>query len=215
MVEQQLISRGIRDGRVVHAVLKVPRHVFVPGRSLDDAYADRPLPIGEDQTISQPYIVAHMTELLEIPSGAKVLEIGTGSGYQTAVLAELAATVVTVERHAALSAAARARLEALGYSNVHCCVGDGTLGWEAAAPFDRILVTAGAPSVPERVLGQLATDGGMLVLPLGTGKILDLVRVVRHGNDFRSEVHGKCSFVKLIGEFGWPDERESTSSEDA
>jgi protein-L-isoaspartate(D-aspartate) O-methyltransferase len=206
MVEQQLIQRGIRDGRVIHALLAVPRHAFVPGRSLDDAYSDRPLPIGGAQTISQPYIVARMTELLDVFAGARVLEIGTGSGYQTAVLAQLAAEVFTIERIPALSESAREVLDGLGYVNVRFRVGDGTLGWPEAAPFDRIIVTAGAPVLPERVFEQLSPDGGVLVVPVGSGRVLDLVRVVRFGGDFRREVHGKCSFVKLIGEFAWPDE---------
>ncbi len=204
MVELQCVRRGIRDGRVLHALLKVPRHVFVPSRSLADAYSDRPLPIGGDQTISQPYIVARMTELLGVAAEGKVLEIGTGSGYQTAILAELAAAVHTVERLPGLSDGARDRLCELGYRNVHFHVGDGTLGWPEAAPFDRVIITAGAPEVPERVLDQIGSQG-RLVLPLGGGKILDLVRLVRENGSFRREIHGKCSFVRLIGQYGWPE----------
>jgi protein-L-isoaspartate(D-aspartate) O-methyltransferase len=209
LVEDQLLRRGIRDGRVVQAFLKVPRHLFVPGVSLEDAHADRPLFIGENQTISQPYMVARMTELLQVCPDSRILEIGTGSGYQTAILAELAGEVYTIERHPSLAERAAERLEALGYRNVHVRVGDGTLGWDEAAPFDRAIVTAGAPRVPQRIAEQIAPRG-MLVLPLGSGKILDLVRLVRENGTLRREVHGKCAFVKLIGQFGWPDSEEAS-----
>jgi protein-L-isoaspartate(D-aspartate) O-methyltransferase len=212
MIEQQCIGRGIRDARVVQAMLKVPRHSFVAGASLEEAYSDRPLQIGEEQTISQPYMVARMTELLRVPAGARVLEVGTGSGYQTAILAELAAQVLTIERHASLSEHAASLLERLGYSNIRFRVGDGTIGWKEEAPFDRVVITAGSPSVPDRLLSQLA-EGGILVLPLGAGKVLDLVRFVREEGKILRQSHGKCAFVKLIGRFGWPEPASGDASD--
>ncbi|MBI2016379.1 MAG: protein-L-isoaspartate(D-aspartate) O-methyltransferase, partial [Candidatus Rokubacteria bacterium] len=166
MVEEQLARRAIADERVLAAMRKVPRHLFVEEALRDRAYGDHPLPIGEEQTISQPYIVALMTALLELAGTAKVLEIGTGSGYQTAVLAELARRVCSIERLPRLAERARALLEGLGYDNVWIRVGGGTLGWPDEAPFDRILVTAGGPAVPPPLFQQLA-EGGRMVLPLG------------------------------------------------
>lgn len=168
MVENQIRARGIRDPRVLNALLKTPRHLFVPPGQEAQAYGDTPLPIGEDQTISQPYIVAFMTEALHLAPGDKVLEIGTGSGYQAAVLSELAGDVYTIERIETLAADAAERLRRLGYANVHTRWGDGYAGWPEAAPFDVIMVTAAAPEVPAALKEQLA-EGGRLIVPVGEG----------------------------------------------
>jgi len=203
MVRRDLAARGITDERVLGAFRRVPRERFVWDVDSSDAYADHPLRIGEGQTISQPYMVALMTETLMLEGTEKVLEIGTGSGYQTAILAELVREVFTVERIAALSEKARSTLADLGYGNVRYRVGDGTLGWREEAPFDRIIVTAGAPSVPESLKGQLA-EAGRLVIPVGGGHGQDLLIITREGDDFRTEKGTGCIFVKLIGEEGWP-----------
>ncbi|MEK7385507.1 MAG: protein-L-isoaspartate(D-aspartate) O-methyltransferase [candidate division NC10 bacterium] len=202
MVEEQLVRRGLTDARVLDALRKVPRHLFVEEALCDRAYGDHPLPIGEEQTISQPYIVALMTQLLELSDRDKVLEIGTGSGYQTAVLAELARRVCSIERLPRLAERARALLEQLGYANVWVRVGSGTLGWPDEAPFDRILVTAGGPSVPPPLFQQLA-EGGRLVLPLGdpVNQTLTVVEKVR--GEMKTQVHGECKFVKLVGKYAW------------
>ena len=202
MVEEQLVRRGLSDARVLDALRKVPRHLFVEEALRDRAYGDHPLPIGEEQTISQPYIVALMTQLLDLSERDKVLEIGTGSGYQTAVLAELARRVCSIERLPRLAERARALLEQLGYANVWVRVGSGTLGWPDEAPFDRILVTAGGPSVPPPLFQQL-TEGGRLVLPLGdpVNQTLTLVEKVR--GEMKTQEHGECKFVKLVGKYAW------------
>jgi protein-L-isoaspartate(D-aspartate) O-methyltransferase len=202
MVEEQLVRRGLTDARVLDALRKVPRHLFVEEALRERAYGDHPLPIGEEQTISQPYIVALMTQLLELSDRDKVLEIGTGSGYQTAVLAELARRVCSIERLPRLAERARALLEQLGYANVWVRVGSGTLGWPDEAPFDRILVTAGGPSVPPPLFQQLA-EGGRLVLPLGdpVNQTLTVVEKVR--GEMKTQVHGECKFVKLVGKYAW------------
>ena len=202
MVNTQLIPRGIRDPRVLAAMKKVPRHLFVPLHLRDQAYGDYPLPIGEDQTISQPYIVALMTEILELKETDRVLEIGTGSGYQAAILAELAAQVFTIDRMAPLLAQAERLLAALGYTNIKTRVGDGTLGWPEEMPFDAIIVTAGAPKVPRPLTEQLAL-GGRLVIPVGDtySQTLTCVRQTKDGPRF--EYHGGCRFVRLIGKYGW------------
>jgi len=204
MVETQIKRRGVSDLRVLMAMRKVPRHKFVPPIQQDQAYGDYPLPIGEDQTISQPYIVALMTEILEVKDTDKVLEIGTGSGYQAAVLAELAAQVYSIERIPSLAARAQKVMEELGYTNIHIKVGDGTLGWPEEAPFDAIMVTAGAPQVPRPLTEQLALDG-RLVIPVGDqwSQTLTLVRRTKDGLKF--EYHGGCRFVRLIGQHGWKE----------
>ena len=202
MVEGQLRRRGIRDSRVLGAMLAVPRHAFVPPSYVLDAYRDQPLPIGEGQTISQPFMVASMTEILELSGSERVLEIGTGSGYQTAVLSLLAREVHTVENHQALSDSARERLKHLGYRNVHFYVGDGTLGWPEAAPFDAILVTAAAPYVPPPFLEQLA-EGGRMLLPVGSAEAQDLTRIRRRAGKITTECLYRCRFVPLIGRYGW------------
>lgn len=210
MVDTQIRSRGIRDGRVLRAMEKVPRHLFVDEGLIDQAYNDNPLPIGEKQTISQPYIVALMTEALELTGREKVLELGTGSGYQAAILAELADRVFTIERIAALAQKARKLLESLHYYNVVIRVGDGTYGWREEAPFDAILVSAGAPSIPRTLVEQLAV-GGRLVIPVGgryTQSLIKLTRLSEDPDDVRKEDLGGCRFVSLIGEHGWKMEQQ-------
>jgi protein-L-isoaspartate(D-aspartate) O-methyltransferase len=204
MVETQIAARGVSDPRVLAAMNKVPRHRFIPSTLWDQAHGDYPLPIGEDQTISQPYIVALMTEMLELKDTDRVLEIGTGSGYQAAILAELAAQVYTIDRVALLLAQAERILAKLGYTNITTRVGDGTLGWPEEMPFDAIIVTAGAPQVPRPLTEQLAL-GGRLVIPVGDrwSQTLTCVRKTTEGLKF--EYHGGCRFVRLIGEHGWQE----------
>lgn len=202
MVEQQLVNRGINDLRVLAAVAKVERHRFVAEALQERAYEDKPLPIGERQTISQPYMVGLMTEALQLHDGDRVLEVGTGCGYQTAVLAELSATVYTIERLAPLASMARQTLEASRYTNVVARVGDGTLGWPDEAPFDAIIVTAGTPRVPRPLVAQLAL-GGRLVFPIGEEELQTLVRIRKEEAGLREEYFGDCRFVKLVGRYGW------------
>mgnify|MGYP001089483582 FL=1 len=210
MVDAQIRSRGIRDARVLRAMEKIPRHLFVDEGLIDQAYNDSPLPIGEKQTISQPYIVALMTEALELGGREKVLELGTGSGYQAAILAELADRVFTIERIASLAQKARRLLESLNYYNVVIRVGDGTYGWREESPFDAILVTAGSPSIPRMLVEQLAV-GGRLVIPVGgryTQNLIKLTRLSENPDDVRQEDLGGCRFVSLIGEHGWKMEEQ-------
>jgi protein-L-isoaspartate(D-aspartate) O-methyltransferase len=207
MVEHQLRRRGIRDQRVLGAMLEVPRHEFVPGAFVGAAYDDRPLPIGESETISQPYIVAAMTEAARVEPGAKVLEIGTGSGYQAAVLAQMGAKVYSVERNFQLAEAARTRLGRLGYQEVEVIWGDGSEGYPAAAPYDVIIVTAAAPRPPQMLLEQLA-EGGRMVIPVGDLRRQDLQLISRHGDQLSLKVLDPCQFVPLIGSHGWPEEKE-------
>ncbi|MBI2878987.1 MAG: protein-L-isoaspartate(D-aspartate) O-methyltransferase [Candidatus Rokubacteria bacterium] len=202
MVEEQLIRRGITDARLLAAMRKVPRHLFVEEALRDRAYGDHPLPIGEGQTISQPFMVATMTQLLRLKGDEKVLEIGTGSGYQTTVLAELARRVCSVERVPSLATRARQNLEALGYTNALVKTADGTYGWPDEAPFDRILVTAGAPSVPPPLFQQLA-EGGRMVIPIGDSHSQLLSVVEKVGGQMRTATDCGCVFVKLIGRYGW------------
>jgi protein-L-isoaspartate(D-aspartate) O-methyltransferase len=202
MVERDLRRRGIEDPRVLEAMGAVPRHRFVPDEERPQAYEDRALPLALGQTISQPYMVAYMTEALRVRPGDRVLEIGTGSGYQTAVLARLAAEVFTVERIADLQGAARAVLEELGVENVRFRVGDGTLGWPEHAPYDRILVTAGAPAVPPALRAQLA-EGGVLVIPVGEPDLQELIALTRRGDDYHATTLVGCRFVPLVGDEGW------------
>jgi protein-L-isoaspartate(D-aspartate) O-methyltransferase len=206
MVDEQLAARGIRDPLVLAAMAKVPREAFVSARQAAFAYEDEALPIDEGQTISQPYIVAVMTQALALARTDRVLEIGTGSGYSAAVLAEIAAEVYTVERLVPLAERARRRLDDLGYGNVHVLTGDGTLGWADHAPYDAIAVTAGAPGVPPALLDQLAI-GGRLVMPVGTAAYDQrLIRIVRAAaDDFRHEPLEAVAFVPLIGAQGWPE----------
>lgn len=204
MVDRQLVGRGITDPQVLAAMRKVPRHLFVAAALAEMAYDDRPLPIGNRQTISQPYMVALMAEALALEGGEKVLEIGTGSGYSAAVVAEIASEVYTIERLAPLADKANDTLKTLGYENVHVRCADGTLGWPEAAPFDAIVVTAGAPSVPDTLKQQLKT-GGRLVIPVESDYGLQtLVRETRRSEDkFDVEDLGGVRFVPLIGEEGW------------
>ena len=202
MVQAQLEPRKIKDQRVLEAMRKVPRHKFVPERMRREAYDDHPLPIGEGQTISQPYMVAIMTELLELRGEEKVLEIGTGSGYQLAILAELAREAFSVERFGPLADQSRTRLRELGYRNIEIRTGDGTLGWPERAPFDGIIVTAGAPRIPPPLIEQLS-EGGRLVIPVGEERHQELYRVVKEGGGTRKEYFGGCVFVPLVGEHGW------------
>lgn len=204
MIRDHLAGRGIHDPAVLAAMREVPREAFVGEEMQDFAYDDYPLPIAEGQTISQPYIVAYMTEALELSSTDRVLEIGTGSGYAAAVLSRIAGTVYSVERLAGLAQSARQRLEMLGYTNVVIHEGDGTLGWPEHAPYDAIVVTAGSPKVPKPLLEQLAI-GGRLVIPVGPSLDLQiLVRVRRVSeHDYRNEELCGVRFVPLIGAAGW------------
>ncbi len=194
----------IKDERVIKALLHIPRELFVPSEEKHLAYENRPLPIGRGQTISQPYIVALMTEALELSGNEKVLELGTGSGYQTAVLAELSRIVITVERLPELSRAAKKRLDALGYKNVIVRIAEPNIGWQADALYDAIIVTAAAPFIPEKLLSQLRV-GGRMVIPVGSRYEQDLYKVVKHADE--NEIHnlGGCRFVSLIGDDAWDE----------
>jgi len=205
MLAEQLVRRGIRDARVLQAIGKVPRHLFVDEALAGRAYGDYPLPIGERQTISQPYMVALMTEALELVGHERVLEIGTGSGYQTAILAELCSKVFSIERIKGLADRAVRTLDTLGNYNVLVRVGDGSLGWREEAPFDAILVTAAAPTVPEALVEQLAPKG-RLVIPVGDVYNQELRKGVKGEEGMRWSDLGGCVFVKLIGDRGWPSE---------
>jgi protein-L-isoaspartate(D-aspartate) O-methyltransferase len=207
MVESQVKARGVTDARVLKALESVPRHLFIDEGLIDQAYSDNPLPIGEKQTISQPYIVALMTEALELKGRERVLEIGTGSGYQTAILAQLADRVFSIERIAALASRARKILDKLNYYNVAIMVGDGSYGWREEAPFDAIITTAAAPGVPRYLIEQLVV-GGRLVVPVGGRDIQTLYKLTRLSedvNDIKKEDLGGCRFVSLIGESGWKE----------
>ncbi|MBL7200543.1 MAG: protein-L-isoaspartate(D-aspartate) O-methyltransferase [Anaerolineae bacterium] len=204
MVRSQIAARGIRCERVLAAMRAVPRHVFVPGHLLGSAYRDSPLPIGHGQTISQPYIVAYMTQMLELEGTDRVLEIGTGSGYQAAILSQLAAQVISVERFPSLAKEASQVLESLGCQNVRVEVGDGSLGWPAEAPYDAIIVTAAAPHIPQPLQEQLA-EGGRLVAPVGPRWTQELIRIRRTGDQYHSDSLMGVAFVPLIGEHGWQD----------
>jgi protein-L-isoaspartate(D-aspartate) O-methyltransferase len=202
MVRTQLIPRGIRDSRVLQAMREVPRERFVPETMKMYAYEDSPLSIGEYQTISQPYIVALMTEALLLNGEEKTLEIGTGSGYQAAVLAQLSRAVYSVERIASLSEKAREVLDELGYANIYLKIFDGTLGWSENGPYDAIMVTAGSPGIPDPLISQL-NEGGRLVVPVGDRVSQELIKIVRKGDSYYKENLGGVRFVNLIGEYGW------------
>jgi protein-L-isoaspartate(D-aspartate) O-methyltransferase len=205
MVEEQIVSRGIKDAKLIEAMKKIPRHLFVEEALQSQAYTDHPLPIGEKQTISQPYMVALMTEALLLTGKEKVLEIGTGSGYQTAILAELSEKVFSVERIRSLAIRARKLLYELGYFNVEIKIFDGTFGWIEESPFDAIIVTAGSPDIPQPLIDQLSI-GGRLVIPVGDALVQDLFRVTKTEKGVRKEDLGGCRFVKLIGKYGWEAE---------
>lgn len=205
MVKEQLEDRGIKDIKVLYAMRKVSRHLFVPESFQYKAYSDCPLPIGENQTISQPYMVALMTESLEINEGDRVLEIGTGSGYQSAVLAEIAEELYSIERIKSLLKKARETLDGLGYTNITTKIFDGTYGWKEKSPFDGIIVTASSPEVPQTLLDQLSV-GGRLIIPVGdsSSQVLTKVKKTKEGIE-KTELCG-CVFVKLIGKYGWKKE---------
>jgi protein-L-isoaspartate(D-aspartate) O-methyltransferase len=205
MVEEQLRRRGISEPRVLEAMGSVPRHLFVPPEYRSSAYEDRPLPIGEGQTISQPFMVAIMTQSLRLQGSERVLEIGTGSGYQTAVLARMAQSVYTMERLPELIQHAQETLTGLGYRNISFRIGDGSKGWLEEAPFDGILVTAGAPETP-RVLKEQLAEGGRLLIPIGPRYSQTLYRITRNGDQFTEEDITGCVFVPLVGDFGWQEE---------
>jgi protein-L-isoaspartate(D-aspartate) O-methyltransferase len=202
MVREQIIGRGIKDPRVIEAMLKVPRHLFLPEALLGQAYGDSALPIGEGQTISQPYMVAYLSEALDLRGNEKVLEIGTGSGYQAAVLAWLAERVYSTERIRSLLEKARKVLDQIRCHNVITRLSDGSYGWEEEAPFDVILVTAGAPSLPRPLMDQLKV-GGTMVIPVGDRNCQRLIRIRRDASGFSEEELIECNFVALVGEHGW------------
>jgi len=202
MVTKQIIARGISDPRVLSALRTVPRHLFVSEAMMDQAYGDYPLPIGEQQTISQPYIVAEMTQALQLSPDDRVLEIGTGSGYQAAILSHIAFRVYTVERIYSLYIRTRKLFDQLRYYNIVTRYSDGTTGWKEHSPFDAIIVTAGAPEIPAVLVNQLAI-GGRLVIPVGNSHSQDLIKLVRDEQGIHQYNLGGCRFVKLIGEYGW------------
>jgi protein-L-isoaspartate(D-aspartate) O-methyltransferase len=204
MVRSQLQRRGITDARVLSAMREVPRHAFVPPKWRHEAYSDRPLPIAHDQTISQPYMVAIMTQSLALRGHEHVLEVGTGSGYQAAVLSRLVAHVYSIEYFPALAESARAVLQRLGYTNVQVMVGDGGMGLPAQAPYDGIIVAAAAPHVPQPLLTQLA-EGGRLVVPVGSVTSQELLIITRHGDDYPQGRSVPCRFVPLLGQEGWTE----------
>ncbi len=205
MVEEQVISRGINDSKVIAAMRRVPRHLFVEEALQNQAYNDRPLPIGERQTISQPYMVALMTEALQLTGDEKVLEIGTGSGYQTAILAEITRKVYSIERILSLTMRARTLLLDLRYTNIEVKFSDGTQGWVDESPFDSIIITAGSPDVPQPLVDHLAVKG-RLVVPVGDEEGQDLMRYTKTEEGIKKENLGGCRFVKLIGKYGWNEE---------
>jgi protein-L-isoaspartate(D-aspartate) O-methyltransferase len=196
------LGSEIKSKRVLAAMARIPRELFVPEESRSLAYEDGPLPIGWEQTISQPYIIALMTEALELTGKEKVLEIGTGSGYQTAILAKLAKHVISVERVPALAESARKVLDSLGYTNIEIHLAEDTLGWQKGAPYDAIMVTAGAPNIPDELIAQLA-DGGRMVIPAGSRYVQELCKVVKNKDGNRLEKLGGCRFVALIGKNAW------------
>jgi protein-L-isoaspartate(D-aspartate) O-methyltransferase len=202
MVEDQIVGRGVKDERVIAAMKRVPRHLFVPVEEQYRAYDDSALPIGDGQTISQPYMVAVMTELLKLRGDEKVLEIGTGSGYQAAVLAELAREVFTIERIPELKNQAEKNLRRAGYHNVTLRTSDGSEGWSEEAPFDRIIITAGSPEFPEPLIKQLG-DGGIGVAPVGALHGQELIQITKRGADIKEHFFTPCIFVPLIGKYGW------------
>ncbi len=207
MVDVQLAHRGIKDKRVLDTIRKVTRHLFVPSDLVSVAYADQPLSIGESQTISQPYMVALMSECLRLSGGEKILELGTGSGYQTAILAELGSFVYTIEKINTLSIGAQRTLEHLGYENIKFKVGDGTVGWAKNAPYDRIIVTAGAPGISKVLIDQLS-EGGRMVIPVGNSFSQELVVASKINRKIKTENICGCMFVPLIGKYGWNNEQK-------
>ncbi len=210
MVEEQLVDRGIRDLHILEAMNRVPRHLFVHESLQHRAYGDFPLPIGENQTISQPYIVAAMTEALKLTGQERILEIGTGSGYQTAILAERSAQVFTIERIRSIALKAQDLLDGLGYVNIVFKVFDGTYGWPDQAPFDAILITASTAEVPDMLLNQLG-EGGRMVVPLGDLEKQKLTLITRSGGQTVRREIAPCKFVPLVGRYGWPPSAQAKS----
>jgi protein-L-isoaspartate(D-aspartate) O-methyltransferase len=202
MVKEQIIDRGIRDRKVIDALTRIPRHLFVPEALVGRAYGDTALPIGEGQTITQPYMVAFMSEALNLQGNEKILEVGTGSGYQAAVLASLAERVCSVERIRGLLEQARKALDRIQCHNVVTKLSDGSYGWAEEAPFDAILITAGAPALPQPLLGQLKV-GGTLVIPVGDRNCQRLIRIRKDSQGYSQEDLVECNFVSLVGEYGW------------
>ena len=204
MVRNQIEARGIKAPKVLAAFRRVPRHLFVSEALRDQAYGDYPLPIGEQQTISQPYIVAEMTQALDLGEDDRVLEIGTGSGYQAAILAQIVYRVYTIERKHSLYLQTRNLFDKLHYHNIVMKYADGTKGWRDESPFDGIIVTAGAPQIPDMLIDQLG-EGGRLVVPVGNQHTQELIKIVRDDQNIRQINLGGCRFVKLVGEYGWKD----------
>ena len=210
MVDEQLVGRGISDSRLLDAMRVIPRHQFVPDEFKARAYDDRPLPIGDGQTISQPYIVAYMSERLKLKSHHKALEIGTGSGYQTAILCHLAHYVYSIERIPRLAESAGARIGDMGYGNLDIHVGDGSQGLPDQAAFDRIIVTAAVPSLPRVLCAQLSKQAGMLILPIGDAQMQELKLITRSGDNFSTRVLLRCRFVPLIGRYGFDNRADKS-----
>jgi len=206
MVEEQLARRGIRDPRVLTAMRLTARHLFVEEALWPRAYGDHPLPIGQGQTISQPYMVALMTQTLEVEPEDRILEIGTGSGYQAAILSMLAAKVFTIERHGALARRAREAFDALDIHNIAIRIGDGSIGWSSYAPYNGIIVTAASPDVPGPLLEQLSPEGGRLVIPVGGQSFQQLRVITRHGEKYDTRDDVGCTFVPLVGRHGWSED---------
>jgi protein-L-isoaspartate(D-aspartate) O-methyltransferase len=204
MVERQIERRGITNPAVLNAMRKVPRHFFVSEALMDQAYGDFPLPIGEQQTISQPYIVAEMTQALQLGPEDRVLEVGTGSGYQAAVLGEISYRVYTIERIHSLLVKARSLFDKLHYYNIVTRYSDGSNGWKEESPFDAIIITAGAPEIPTVLVNQLAI-GGRLIMPVGSSHSQELIKLYRDENGIQKSNFGGCRFVKLVGEHGWKE----------
>lgn len=206
MVEEQLVRRKITDQKVLKIMGEIPRHLFVEEALQDQAYGDYPVGIGEGQTISQPYIVALMTQILKLTGSEKVLEIGTGCGYQTSILASLSGQVYTIERVKLLALKARRLLKFLGFRNIVLRIGDGSQGWKEGAPFDKILIAAASPEIPEPLVDQLA-EGGSLILPVGSEDFQQLTLVTKKEGKILTENFGDCRFVKLVGRFGWGNQK--------
>lgn len=206
MVDAQLRRRGIRDERVLHAMEIVPRHEFVPWQLQREAYQDSPVPIGEGQTISQPYMVGDMLQALRLGPEDRVLEVGTGTGYEAAVMSRIVQEVYTIERFASLAEAAKKIFERLGYTNIHVIIGDGSRGYPEAAPYDAIIVAAAAPQLPEALLQQLS-DGGRMIVPVGPSDLQQLLLVSKHDGEIQTKALDACRFVPLVGEHGYAEER--------
>ncbi|MCP4024263.1 MAG: protein-L-isoaspartate(D-aspartate) O-methyltransferase [Desulfobacteraceae bacterium] len=204
MVENQIIARGVNDPLVIHAMMNVPRHEFVSEALVDSSYGDFPLPIGEGQTISQPFIIAEMTQSLELKGNERILEIGTGSGYQAAVLAQIVYRVYTIERNNTLFSQSRRLFDKLKYHNIVTKYSDGTQGWKEESPFDAIMVTAGGQQIPKPLIEQLS-EGGKLVMPVGGSFSQELIKLEKTSEGFKTTNLGGCRFVKLIGQHGWEE----------